>query len=117
MREIAQRLAAILVEHHKDIRGRRTPDTITPDDMLPYKQLCRRAGMEELTRTVGGFLYEIAEHCHAHGLPPLNSLAINREEKKPGHGYDGAPGCSEIEWWKEVKSCVAYETSAYQRIL
>src|SRR5579872_1059680 len=116
MRDVTQRLAAVLVEHHNDIRSRRTPETVTLEDMLPYKQLCRRANVEEVTRIVGEFLYEIAERCQTHGLPPLNSLAINREEKKPGSGYDGAPGCSEIEWWREVTSCVGCETSAYQRI-
>ncbi len=75
--------------------------------MLPYGELCTKANLDFLTRGVGPFLYQIAEWCADSGFPPLNSLAVNGTTKVPGEGYDTAPGCSEINWWNEVRACIA----------
>jgi hypothetical protein len=107
MRPETQLLAAILLKCHAKIRSRRTAETVKPADLIPYKQLCEQAGIPDITRVVGNFLGELALWCNANGLPPLNSLAINGKEFKPGPGYDGAVGCSEINWWNEVQACIA----------
>jgi hypothetical protein len=80
---------------------------VNQHDLIPYKQLCEKAGVPDLTRVVGDFLNELAIWCQQNGLPPLNSLAINGAELKPGPGYDKAAGCSEINWWNEVCDCVS----------
>jgi hypothetical protein len=107
MRLETELLAAGLLKCHAGIRAHRTPETVTPRDLIPYKKLCERAGVPHIVRAVGNFLGELAEWCFEHKLPPLNSLAINGEEMKPGPGYDTAAGCSEINWWAEVKACIA----------
>jgi hypothetical protein len=105
----ARVLANILLEHHRYLRKdlKLTPDTLTPQHMLPYGELCARADLKYLTRTVGYFLAQVAEWCYERRFPPLNSLAVNAESREPGNGYDGAAGCSLEHWWDEVKACVA----------
>jgi hypothetical protein len=107
MRLETELLAAGLLKCHARIQAQRTPETVTPRDLIPYKKLCEDAGVPHIVRVVGSFLGEIAEWCSDNSLPPLNSLAINAEELKPGPGYDDAVGCSEINWWKEVQNCIA----------
>ena len=90
-------------------------DSITRDDInhctIPYLELCENAGVPYLLRSVGRFLEEIAEWCQANGWPPLNSLAVNRQNEQPGDGYDGAADgyCSLLRWPEEVRSCIAFE--------
>ena len=112
MRPETIQLAGRLLQCHAAIRATRTPATVTPKDLIPYGKLCDDVGLSFLTRGVGPFLGELAQWCYDHGLPPLNSLAINAEELKPGPGYDDAAGCSEITWWKEVQACVAAQYPA-----
>jgi len=108
MRPETVRLATVLLEWHARIRAdKKNADTVTPNDLIPYKKLCERAGVPEITRIVGTFLGELASWCSDNRLPPLNSLAVNGEELKPGPGYDNAEGCSEINWWNEVRDCVS----------
>lgn len=107
MRPETQLLAASLLKCHANIRAHCTTETVTQRDLIPYKKLCEQAGVPDITRVVGNFLGELALWCNEHGLPPLNSLAINGAELKPGPGYDRAVGCSEINWWKEVQACIA----------
>jgi len=107
--EEARVLANVLLAHHRHLRQdlHLTPDSVTPQHMLPYGELCAKANLQYLTRTVGHFLGQVAEWCHENGLPPLNSLAVNEQSKVPGSGYDGAVGCSLTHWWDEVRKCVA----------
>jgi hypothetical protein len=109
--EEARKLANILLEHHRYLRTdlTLTADTIAPKHMLPYGELCARAELEHLTRTVGYFLAQVAGWCWERQLPPLNSLAVNAVTKEPGGGYDEAVGCSLANWWDEVRACVACE--------
>jgi hypothetical protein len=112
MRPETVQLAARLLQCHAQIRAARTPATVTPKDLIPYGKLCDDSGLSYLTRGVGPFLGELAQWCFDRGLPPLNSLAINAGELKPGPGYDDAAGCSEITWWKEVQACVGAQYPA-----
>jgi hypothetical protein len=112
MRVETELLAACLLKHQKTLKGKRTPDTVVPNDLVPYKRLCEEAGVPHLTRGVGDFLDEIAEWCRARGLPPLNSLAVNGETMMPGAGYNDAKGSdafTPITWWKDVQACIAQE--------
>ena len=107
MRVETELIANRLLRCHDAITAKKSPDAVLPSDLLPYGQLCKDVGLSDLTRVVGVFLGELAEWCNQNGLPPLNSLAINAEEMKPGPGYKDAVGCSEINWWNEVKACMA----------
>lgn len=86
MRQETEQLAARLLKCHASIRATRTPETVTPRDLIPYGKLCDDVGLSYLTRGVGTFLGELAQWCQDNGLPPLNSLAINAEELKAGAG-------------------------------
>jgi hypothetical protein len=110
--EEAPGLANVLLDHHRHLRQdlQLTPDSVNPHHMLPYGELCAKAKLEYLTRTVGHFLGQVADWCHESGLPPLNSLAVNEHTRVPGDGYDSAVGCSLAHWWDEVRSCVACES-------
>ena len=107
MRLETELIANRLLRCHDEVAAKKTADTVTPKDLLPYGKLCEDVGLPFLTHAVGNFLGEVAEWCYQNGLPPLNSLAINAEEMKPGQGYNDAVGCSEINWWNEVKACIA----------
>jgi hypothetical protein len=101
-------LAKVLLAHHAALSKKKVR---TPQDMFPYKKLCERAGLPWLERGVGKPLGEIAEWCHIHGWPPLNSLAVNSWTLEPGGGegggYDRAAGCSIVNWWNDVERCLA----------
>jgi len=75
---------------------------------ISYGHLCERAGLPHLKPTVGKYLREIAEWCHDNGWPPLNALAVNHETRRPGRGYDGAPGCSRERWEDDVIACINF---------
>lgn len=104
----ARTLANILLEHHRFLRDhlKLTPDTVQPKHMLPYGELCTRAGMDYLTRGVGHFLPQVAQWCLSNGLPPLNAMAVNAQTKMPGDGYYAAAG-SHLDWWNDVQACIA----------
>jgi hypothetical protein len=76
--------------------------------LISYGELCKRAGLADVTSTVGQYLREIAQWCHDHGWPPLNSLAVNHQTRKPGLGYDNAPGCSVANWRVEAAACIGF---------
>jgi len=107
MRRETELLAAELLKCHAKIRQTTqcTEEEIFAG-LIPYKVLCEKAGLPYLYRVVGTFLGELAAWCYENKLPPLNSLAVNGVERKPGPGYDGAVGCSEINWWNEVIDCI-----------
>jgi len=102
-------LAQALLDHHKRVCVESKSAAKSPDScVIPYRELCQRAGVEFLTRTVGVFMGEIAEWCGAHSWPPLNSLAVNAESRMPGGGYDNAVGCSILDWPAEVEACIKF---------
>jgi hypothetical protein len=107
MRVESELLAAGLLKCHARIREAGiTAQTVHQKHLIPYKLLCEESGVPHVTRIVGSFLGEIATWCYERKLPPINCLAINGAELKPGPGYDTADGCSEATWWKEVEACV-----------
>ncbi len=99
-------LANALLEHHRErcITGTEAPDDWT----ISYGELCRNAGVEHILRPVGSFLQEVAVWCAESGYPPLNSLAVNGESRRPGDSYEVAPNCSLLGWPDEVARCIAY---------
>ena len=105
----ARALAQALLDHHKQFSSLESGQKRNLDScLIAYGDLCERAGVPHLNPTVGTFLREIAEWWHDNGWPPLNSLAINYGTRKPGRGYDGAPGCSLQKWRQEVESCINF---------
>jgi hypothetical protein len=54
------------------------------------------------------FLIEIAQLCDANDWPYLNSLVVNAETLMPGDNYDGAGGCSILDWPQQVDECIAF---------
>ena len=106
----ARALAQALLNHHRQVCRSRTSAQRSVDlCVIPYGLLCERAGLPYLTHSVGHFLREVAEWCTANGWPPINALAVNRESKMPGEGYDGAPGCSLLRWPEEVRACIEFD--------
>ena len=105
----ARALAQVLLSHHREVI-RRSGESSTDVDsaLIPYGVLCDRAGLSYLSRAVGPFLREIAEWCHNNGWPPINSLAVNHLTRMPGEGYEKAPGCSLLNWPKEVEACIRF---------
>jgi len=94
-----------------DYRGRVSAAGQSPDPefcIITYGDLCERAGLPHLKPTVGKYLREIAEWCHDNGWPPLNALAVNHETRRPGRGYDGAPGCRRERWEEDVIACINF---------
>lgn len=104
----AQALTQVLLDHHRSVG----PPANRPENLDPYTiqygKLCERAGVPWLTRSVGHFLQETAEWCDANGWPPINSLAVN-DTGMPGDGYDGAPGCSLLQWPEQARDSIVFD--------
>lgn len=82
------------------------PESLILDAIISYGDLLRSVrAPESLAQGIGNYLAELAEWCQAHGLPPINALAVNRDLQKPGAGYFLAPGCG--DWDLEVRECIA----------
>jgi hypothetical protein len=106
----ARVLAQALLDHHQKVCPGHGESTLNVDScVITYGELCERGGVPHLKPTVGKFLREIAQWCDENGWPPLNSLAVNHDTRKPGQGYDGAPGCSLEHWPHEVAACVKFQ--------
>jgi hypothetical protein len=102
-------LAQVLLVHRKQhCRSQDSTAGITETCLITYSDLCERVELPHLTPAAGKFLREIAQRCHENGWPPLNSLVVNHETRKPGHGYDSAPGCSLKNWRDEVAACLNF---------
>lgn len=109
-------LAQVLLDHHRRVcRRAGGPPANVDQCLLPYGELCQRAALPYLTRTVGYFLQQVAQWCHDNGWPPINSLAVNHESRMPGEGYEGAPGCSLLRWPVDVEVCIAFD--AYPEVV
>jgi hypothetical protein len=105
----AERLAQALLDHHRQVCRSKREETRGVDScLIAYGDLCERAGLPEIKSTAGKFLREVAEWCHQNRWPPLNSLAVNHETRRPGRGYDRAPGCSLERWREDVARCVQF---------
>jgi len=105
----AQKLAQALLDHHRKVW--RPPSKASPSVepcLIGYGDLCEGAGLSHLKPNIGRFLREIAQWCHDNSWPPLNALAVNHDIRRPGHGYDGAPGCSLERWQDEAAACIKF---------
>jgi hypothetical protein len=111
MRPIAQALARVLLERHKEVcRPRnRTAATVTQQDInesiICYGDLCKRARPSCAPIGSGAFLFEIAKWCSDQRppWPPLNSLAVNKKARIPGRNYPAR------DWGKDVRECIAFK--------
>jgi hypothetical protein len=105
----AQKLAQALLEHHRNVcRFQMGASPNVESCLIVYGDLCEQAGLSHLKPNVGKFLREVAQWCHDNGWPPLNALAVNHETRRPGRGYDHAPGCSRERWQDQVMACVSF---------
>lgn len=106
----ARALAQVLLDHHRTVCWPKRGTQADIDScLIVYTPLCERAGMPHLTRSVGQFLREVAQWCEANGWPPINALAVNRDSRMPGDGYDGAPGCSLLKWPDEARAAIEFD--------
>jgi hypothetical protein len=105
----AQKLAQALLDHHgKVCRPQSQVGSSVDSCLIAYGDLCERTGLPHLKPTVGKYLRQVAEWCHDNGWPPLNALAVNRDTKRPGRGYDRAPGCKLETWQDEVAAAINF---------
>ncbi|MGH7826399.1 MAG: hypothetical protein ACREQ7_14645 [Candidatus Binatia bacterium] len=104
----ARALAQALLDHHKRLRAALGENPAVDSCVLAYGDLCERAGVPQIKHRVGKFLREIADWCDENGWPPLNSLAVNHNTRKPGHGYDTAPGCNLEHWPEQMVACIYF---------
>lgn len=110
MRPESKLLGQALLDHR-----RRTVTQHPPGNKLnlsrhtvAYGELCNRAGVPHLTKSVGSFLQEIALWCQSAGYPPLNALAVSAATGIPGEGYDGAGDCEIVHWPAQAESAVRF---------
>ena len=105
----AGKVAQTLLDHHRKVcRSQSRASPSVEACLIVYENLCEQSGLSHLKPNVGKLLCEIAQWCHDNGWPPLNSLAVNYETRKPGRGYDSAPGCSRAHWLEEVRACINF---------
>lgn len=105
----AQKLAQALLDHHgKVCRLQSKMNPRVESCLIVYGDLCEQAGLSHLKPHVGKLLREVAQWCHDKSWPPLNALAVNHDTRRPGRGYDGAPGCSREHWQDEVMASIGF---------
>lgn len=79
------------IDHH--LRARRAWPLLVKraQGKLPpftYGELCAQLNLHP--RAAQYFLGVIQTHCKLNGLPPLQSLAVNKRSRLPGIGYSGS---------------------------
>jgi hypothetical protein len=104
----ARALARALLDHRKRLRSTSGEQTSLDSALITYGELCARAGLPHIKAVIGKFLREVAQWCDRNGWPPLNSLAVNHETRKPGSGYENAPGCSVEHWSDQAIACINF---------
>ena len=104
----AQKFAQALLDHHRKVCQFERESRRIESCLIAYGDLCEQAGLSHLKPNIGRFLREVAEWCHDNGWPPLNALAVNHDTRRPGRGYDSAPGCNRESWWDEVTACIGF---------
>jgi hypothetical protein len=105
----ARALTRALLDHHRKVcrlQSKRSPGV--ESCLIGYGDLCAQAALSYLKPNIGKSLREIAQWCHDNGWPPLNSLAVNHDTRRPGHGYGSAPGCSLDRWQDDVTACISF---------
>jgi hypothetical protein len=106
----ARALAQALLNHHRQVcRSFSGSQPNLESFLIPYGSLCELAKVPHIKRIVGQFLREVAAWCHDNGWPPINALAVNRDRRMPGDGYDGASGCHLELWPDEVTACIRFK--------
>lgn len=110
---IAQEFARILLQHHRDAclpLGVNSPELVSreqiTDCVITYGQLCQPLSDESNLRCAsvgaGRYLGEIDRVCTDElKLPPINALAVNKQQKSPGGRYPGG-----AKWEREVSECI-----------
>jgi hypothetical protein len=112
--EITNKIFGELIKHREKVRAelpfaiQEHLDLYPRGCLIAYGELSARIGAPELTRSIGSFLFHVAKLCEEHGWPPLNALAVNKDSKMPGGGYDDAAQCDLVKWPDEVKDCMAF---------
>jgi len=112
MKGFSRRLYEELVKHHRVVCANVPDGEINVKDyVIAYGVLCDRAGAPELVGVIQSFLQEIAVWCNSQRppIPPINALAVNKDTRQPGDGYDNAPGCNIATWPAEAESCIRFE--------
>jgi hypothetical protein len=105
----AQKLAQALLDHHKKVpRPQRESSPGIESCLIVYGDLSKRAGLSHPEPNLGKLLREVAQWCHANSWPPLNALVVNHKSRRPGRGYDRAPGCSREHWQDDVTACLNF---------
>jgi len=102
----ARTLARVLLSHHREVVRR--PGAPENSILISYRELFDAAGLPHLASNPGPWLREVAAWCHDNGWPPINALAVNHRSRRPGPGYDNAPGCSLSDWAKELDACIRF---------
>ena len=103
MTPMAKSLTEELLNHHRLVCSE---DRSIDSCVITYGDLCERAGVPQIVRSVGRYLQETAEWCDENGLPPINALAVNAESRMPGESYDLAPGCARLNWDTDVRKSI-----------
>jgi DNA-binding XRE family transcriptional regulator len=106
----ARRLCQTLLNHHRARTKTRPPGKqVSPGSYtISYSDLCLTAGVpnEPANNRCYG---EIADWCLDNEWPPLNSLAVNKDTRQPGDGYDGSGDfCDLMEWPTQVEACIRF---------
>lgn len=98
-------LCNALLEHHRLAcpTGREPFRSCT----IGYREICETAGVSQIHRHPGPFLFEIAQWCERNGWAPLNALAIDEKLGRPSEEYDLSPRCHLSNWCAEAASAVA----------
>lgn len=110
MKPESRLLGQALLDHLRLVTKQHPPGRRIIVDLylIPYGELCTRAGVPHVLGVVGAFLLDIAEWCEAADYPPLNALAVNAKTRIPGDAYDRAGGFLLTNWPRDVEACIRF---------
>jgi hypothetical protein len=105
-------LARGLLNHHRQITSAvkiaaaaDITDDIVNRCTITYGDLGKKVRARYIPRSMGRYLSEVENWCHAHDeWPLLTALVVTKRKKRPGIGY-GSPK----HWPEEVRSCLSFQ--------
>jgi len=106
----ARALARVLVYHHSNLGLRAHGLTdIDPDPFLITRRFMSASGRPFSYSDRRTFPTRSCSMVRGEWLAATKSLAVNRETRRPGEGYDNARGCNLVEWHNDVIRCITYD--------
>ena len=109
----AKAIAQALLDHHRRScrpvqSSAEITDAVIRRCLVSYDEIIALARVNLIPRGMGVPLRAVARWCVLRDWPPLPSLVVRSDTRKPGDGYENTPGLSG-SWEIDVRECIAFK--------